>query len=493
MTPKFDTPFAKALHHVTLNPADRAGVVALDAVLADATEDVGHLPAMVRQRLNQGWSRDWWLGWLQEVRLVGFPQFAERGRKARLQRMEALDDQIVDLAAVVRTDAPVAVMARLAPMMTEAPGNKVLRGLAVIAFDRLLTADPLACLAAVDRLVSETDEPLPPALLQCMANMGVLPEPQALLSRMDDKWGSRSPSGRLRRLMRCVGGDVVNLAADPSIAVLSLAVAAAVAGDTAAMQQHCADVLVAPDLVDAAGLVERVRQLQPLPPGSRVLVDESSLSDAIKTDARPGETLVLVLRSLTGGLSLPIVALDHMLAERGAGAIYLADHSLAGYALGVRSLGTDMATTISALTALIAARAPNRVVVLAVSGGGAAGIMLGLWLNAARALHFGSALNAEADFRASIGDIRSERVCNRARAAIGRDVSARVWYDRLPARPLTRLICSADRMVDLAHANQLKDMDNVEVMVMPNGYGHVQTMTMWRKGELGAQLDWLLA
>ena len=493
MTPKFDTPLAKALHHVTLNPADRAGVVALDAVLADATQDVGHLPAMVRQRLNQGWSRDWWLGWLQEVRLVGFPQFAERGRKARLQRMEALDDQIADLAAVVRTDAPVAVMARLTPMMTEAPGNKVLRGLAVIAFDRLLTEDPLACLAAVDLLVSETDEPLPPTSLQCIVNMGALPQAEALLRRMDDKWGSRSPSGRLRRLMRRVGGDAVNLAADPSIAVLSLAVAAAVAGDTAAMQQHCADVLVAPDLVDAAGLVERVRQLQPLPPGSRVLVDESSLSDAIKTDARPGETLVLVLRSLMGGLSLPIVALDHMLAARGAGAIYLADHSLAGYALGVRSLGTDLATTISALTALIAARAPNRVVVLAVSGGGAAGIMLGLSLNAARALHFGSALNAEADFRASIGDNRSERVCNRARAAIGRDVSARIWYDRLPARPLTRLICTADRKVDLAHANQLKDMQNVEVLVVPKGSGHVQMMTMWRKGELGAQLDWLLA
>jgi hypothetical protein len=104
-----------------------------------------------------------------------------------------------------------------------------------------------------------------------------------------------------------------------------------------------------------------------------------------------------------------------------------------------------------------------------------------------------AALNAEAVFRASIADIRGERSCSRARAAIGRDVSARVWYHHLPARPVTRLICSADRAVDLAHANQLKDMDNVEVIVLPNGYGHVQTMTMWRKGKLGAQLDWLLA
>ncbi len=69
----------------------------------------------------------------------------------------------------------------------------------------------------------------------------------------------------------------------------------------------------------------------------------------------------------------------------------------------------------------------------------------------------------------------------------------RLSRPELPARPVTRLICSADRAVDLAHANQLKDMDNVEVIVMPNGYEHVQTMTMWRNGKLGAQLDWLLA
>jgi hypothetical protein len=55
------------------------------------------------------------------------------------------------------------------------------------------------------------------------------------------------------------------------------------------------------------------------------------------------------------------------------------------------------------------------------------------------------------------------------------------------------LICSADRKIDIAHANLLKNVENVEISIVPEGYGHVQIMTMLGTGELATQVDWLLS
>ena len=487
-------PCVEILRQVTLNPTEQGGFESLQVMLA--AEESGfseHFETLVRDRLEQGLSREWWQQWLRTLRRAGFVEISDLARQILQDRRSKKEANLAQARATVQVDPPDLAARRLIAQLVESPNNKSLKSLLVELLDRMMAVDTLAILEVLKILITEFRDPPPAIFLRYIVYIGSAPECDILLRQMDEKWGENSPSAKIRKLMVRFGSGILGRTETFSNNPVRKAIRSASVGDINAAEEHFTERPKATDPSRRASWVDRVNQMDALPQGARALVDESSTGDVIESDPHTGEVLVLVLGGLLGRFTTKLLALDHLLAERGAGAIYLFDQNVAAYYKGVKSLGPDMATTLNWVKDRIAARGPKRVVVLAMSSGGWAGAVMALSLNATRALYFGPVLSLDIDFRTSIGDLRANHLRRRSIPEVGEDASCLHWYNRLPARPLTRLICSADRKIDIAHANLLKNVENVEISIVPEGYGHVQIMTMLGTGELATQLDWLLS
>jgi hypothetical protein len=230
-----------------------------------------------------------------------------------------------------------------------------------------------------------------------------------------------------------------------------------------------------------------------LPPADGSLIEFSDdLEKDVQVAARPGAELAVVL--FCGGkdkVGVPLSVVHRWLGRLPASVIYLRDFNRSRYLGGVRSLGTDLESTLVSLRRLIGSLGASRIACYGNSGGVFPALYYGRELGAKAVLGIAGKTNHTPEFNA-YSPVKA-KYANFARDHARFVLDARVVLEAAENPPRVCLIYGQDYWDDRRHAEHMGELGCVTLWPVENFDGHVAVMELIARGEYPRALSWLMS
>ncbi|MDU8927795.1 hypothetical protein RXV86_10410 [Alisedimentitalea sp. MJ-SS2] len=217
----------------------------------------------------------------------------------------------------------------------------------------------------------------------------------------------------------------------------------------------------------------------------RPLIEDNPEKDVNQSEIGDNSRTALVF----GTMGLPLTVLDAYFAVEGTTAIYVWDFRKTMALSGVQSLGSDFEETVQALRKLVSGIGGTHLTTYGTSGMALPALRYGVALNAQNVIGISAATTATEDFVRRASDTRGKLLTRRLYAMFDQsELCGKTALLTSSARPRVDLVFGAEAKVDIPHAEEVRNVENVHLHALPDCAQHPVTRELVLRGMLADTL-----
>ena len=203
------------------------------------------------------------------------------------------------------------------------------------------------------------------------------------------------------------------------------------------------------------------------------------------------ETALLVFCGASHRIGMPLTMFHRWLARLPVSLVYLRDLRELCYLGGIKDLGGDLSSTVSALGGLVQDLGARRIVCYGNSVGGYGALRYGLDLAADAVICMGGLINLDAAFNRHLRYANTARTVETAFPEAQFDL--RELYRRAEARPRCWLVYGERNWDDRIHARYMTGLDGVTLKQIDGYRGHNGALELIHAGRFDELLQLAMA